>query len=138
MPFDSSGLEILDREECQALLATAQLGRIVFTHAALPAVQPVNFTMAGEDVIIRTSAESRLAAAVRNAVVAFEIDDFDAELRTGWSVVIVGHARRVSNAHELSVLRDLPLHRWTPDHRDDFIRIAPEIVSGRRILSPVR
>jgi hypothetical protein len=29
-----------------------------------------------------------------------------------------------------------PLRRWTHDHRDDFIRIVPEIVTGRRILSP--
>jgi nitroimidazol reductase NimA-like FMN-containing flavoprotein (pyridoxamine 5'-phosphate oxidase superfamily) len=135
--FDSGGLEILSGEECHALLAAVPLGRIVFTHAALPAVQPVNFTMTGNDVIIRISQGSKLAAAVCNAVVAFEIDDYDAEKRLGWSVVIVGHARRVSGADELAVLRDLPLRPWVPGHRDDFIRITPEIVTGRRIPAPI-
>jgi hypothetical protein len=93
--------------------------------------------MAGQDVIIRTSADSKLAAAVRNAVVAFEIDEFDADLRSGWSVVLVGHARRVSDPQELKTFRELPLHLWTPDRRDDFIRITPEIVTGRRILAPL-
>jgi nitroimidazol reductase NimA-like FMN-containing flavoprotein (pyridoxamine 5'-phosphate oxidase superfamily) len=135
VPFDSSGLEILSSAECRALLPTVPLGRIVFTHGALPAVQPVNFVVVGDDVIIRTSAGSKLAAAARNAVVAFEVDDFDAERRGGWSVVIVGHARRVSDATDVAALTDLPLRPWAPGRRDDFIRITPEIVTGRRIPS---
>jgi nitroimidazol reductase NimA-like FMN-containing flavoprotein (pyridoxamine 5'-phosphate oxidase superfamily) len=118
-------------------LASVPLGRIVFTQAALPAVQPVNFMMAGDNVIIRTSAGSKLAAAVRNSVVAFEVDDYDAEKRLGWSVVIVGHARRVSGAEELGRLRGLPLRSWAPGGQDDFIRITPEVVTGRRIPVPV-
>lgn len=137
MLFDSGGLEILSGEECRALLSTAPLGRIVFTHAALPAVQPVNFTMAGDDIIIRTSERSKLAAAVRDAVVAFEVDDYHAEKCLGWSVVIVGHARRVSDAEELGRLRNLPLRSWTTSARDDFIRISPEIITGRRIPTSV-
>jgi nitroimidazol reductase NimA-like FMN-containing flavoprotein (pyridoxamine 5'-phosphate oxidase superfamily) len=136
MLFDAGGLKILSREECRALLDTVPLGRIVFTHAALPAVQPVNFTMAGDDVIIRTSQGSKLAAAVRNAVVAFEIDEYDADKRLGWSVVIVGHAHRVSKADELAVLQDLALRSWAPGRRDDFIRITPEVVTGRHIRPP--
>lgn len=135
MHLDSAGLEILSAQECRALLATVPLGRIVFTHAALPAVQPVNFTMSGDDVIIRTSPASKLAAAARNTIVAFEIDDYDTEHRSGWSVVIVGHARRVSHTVELAALRELPLRPWTSaGHEDDFIRITPELVTGRRIV----
>jgi nitroimidazol reductase NimA-like FMN-containing flavoprotein (pyridoxamine 5'-phosphate oxidase superfamily) len=135
--FDSGGLEILSHAECRALLDTVPLGRIVFTHAALPAVQPVNFTMAGDDVIIRASQGSKLAAAVRNAVVAFEIDEYDAGRHLGWSVVIVGRAHRVSKADDLALLQDLALTSWAPGRRDDFIRITPEVVTGRRIRPPV-
>ncbi|MEO3784351.1 pyridoxamine 5'-phosphate oxidase family protein [Actinocorallia sp. B10E7] len=135
MPFDAGGLEVLEDDECLALLQTTPVGRIVFTHQALPAVQPVNYALDGEDVIIRTSPGSKLAAALRNAVVAFEIDDYDAEDRTGWSVVLVGQARRVSDPAELIGLRGLDLWPWVPGEREEFIRISPRLRSGRRILN---
>jgi uncharacterized protein len=131
--YDSGGLEILSEEECHRLITAAPLGRIVFTDRALPAIQPVNFVIAGGEVIIRTSSGSKLAAAARNAVVAFEVDEFDPAIHTGWSVVIVGHARLVSENGELSDLRSLPLRTWTPNEHDRYIAIRPELISGRRL-----
>jgi uncharacterized protein len=133
MPYDTGGLEILDPEECRALLAKAPLGRIVFTQRALPAVQPVNFTVDDGDVVIRTGEGSKLAAATRNAIVAFEVDDFDVDSRTGWSVVVVGPARVVSDPEETARLKELPLRPWAPGQRENFIRIRPTLISGRRI-----
>ncbi|HLV73453.1 nitroimidazol reductase NimA-like FMN-containing flavoprotein (pyridoxamine 5'-phosphate oxidase superfamily) [Actinomadura hallensis] len=133
MQLDQSGLEILDEDECRALLARAVIGRIVFTHHALPAIQPVNFALSDGDIVIRTSRRSRLATAASDTVVAFEIDDFDAEKRTGWSVVVVGHARHVSDPADAAALEALPLRTWAPGERDHFIRIRPELFTGRRI-----
>ncbi|MGW3352896.1 pyridoxamine 5'-phosphate oxidase family protein [Nonomuraea rubra] len=65
----------------------------VFTDRALPAAQPVAFHLDGERIVIRTGIGSKLAAATRHAVVAFEADEFDQEERTGWSVTVIGHAR---------------------------------------------
>jgi nitroimidazol reductase NimA-like FMN-containing flavoprotein (pyridoxamine 5'-phosphate oxidase superfamily) len=131
--YDSQGLKILTEEECRALLGTVPLGRIVFTDRALPAVQPVNFVMADGDVVILTPAGSKLAAAARNAVVAFEIDHFDYSLAAGWSVVVVGHARLVAEDGELSRLRALPLQPWSPQEPTHYIAISPELISGRRL-----
>ncbi|MFC5751405.1 pyridoxamine 5'-phosphate oxidase family protein [Actinomadura rugatobispora] len=133
MPLDHGGLEILDTEECRSLLATTPLGRIVFTDRALPAVQPVNYVLADGDVVIRTSPASRLATAAGDAVVAFEIDDFDTASRTGWSVVVIGRARAATGSAELAALRALPLRSWAPGDHDHFIRIHPQLISGRRI-----
>ncbi|WP_067469858.1 pyridoxamine 5'-phosphate oxidase family protein [Actinomadura macra] len=133
MHVDQSGLEILDSRQCQALLSRATIGRIVFTDRALPAVQPVNYVLNDGDVVIRTARWSRLARAAANTVVAFEIDDFDATTRTGWSVVVVGHARLVTADDHRATLQDLPLQSWAPGERDHFITISPELVSGRRI-----
>jgi hypothetical protein len=83
-------------------------------------------------VVIRTSARTRLAAATSNAVVAFEVDDFDAATGRGWSVVVTGHARAVSDRHELAELRRLPLRHWTSADGDHYIRIQPAVLSGRR------
>ncbi|GAA4631855.1 pyridoxamine 5'-phosphate oxidase family protein [Actinoallomurus vinaceus] len=131
--YDSGGLEILSEEECRRLITAAPLGRIVFTDRALPAIQPVNFVISRGEVIIRTSSGSKLAAAARNAVVAFEVDEFDPSVHTGWSVVIVGHARVLSENGELTHVRSLPLRTWAPADHDYYIAIRPELISGRRL-----
>ncbi|MFI9591801.1 pyridoxamine 5'-phosphate oxidase family protein [Nonomuraea sp. NPDC052265] len=133
MQLDSSGLQVLSREECLRLLSSTPIGRIVFTDRALPAVQPVNFCLDGESVVIRTSIGSKLAAATRHAVVAFEADEFDPAMRTGWSVTAVGHARAVTDPAETARLAALPLFPWAPGSRDHYIVVDAEQVSGRRI-----
>ncbi|WP_113701553.1 pyridoxamine 5'-phosphate oxidase family protein [Nonomuraea lactucae] len=133
MPIDSSGLLVLSREECLRLLSSTPIGRIVFTDRALPAVQPVTFRLDGESVVIRTAAGSKLAAATRHAVVAFEVDEFDPEARTGWSVTAVGHARAVHDPEEIERLSALPLTAWAPGERDHYIVVDVEQVTGRRI-----
>lgn len=133
MHLDHSGLEILGRDECRALLARATVGRIVFTYHALPAVQPVNYVFNGADIVIRTSRAARLATAATGTIVAFEIDEFDPGTRTGWSVVAVGPARHVADPAELRTLERLPLRTWAPGERDHYICVRPELVSGRRI-----
>ncbi|MFB4298556.1 pyridoxamine 5'-phosphate oxidase family protein [Actinomadura sp. NTSP31] len=133
MQFDRSGLEILGPRECRDLLRHAEVGRIVFTHNALPAIQPVNYVLDGEDIVFRTSRTSRLATAATGSIVAFEIDAFDAGACMGWSVVAVGPARRVSAPGEIASLEEIELRPRGPGQRDLFIRIRPEMLSGRRI-----
>ncbi|GAA2319221.1 pyridoxamine 5'-phosphate oxidase family protein [Nonomuraea roseoviolacea subsp. roseoviolacea] len=133
--LDSSGLQVLSPEECFDLLSTAPIGRIVFTDRALPAVQPVNFHLDGRTIVIRTSTGSKLAAATRRAVVAFEADEFDHERRTGWSVTAVGQAREVSDPAEIDRLAALPMTTWAPGSRDHYIVVEAEHISGRRITA---
>ncbi|MGE5292055.1 MAG: pyridoxamine 5'-phosphate oxidase family protein [Micromonosporaceae bacterium] len=128
-----SSLAPLTREECLTLLATVPIGRLVFTRRALPAIHPVNFVLDGANVIVRTGAGSKLAAAVNHSVVAFEADELDFEARTGWSVTVIGHSRQVTDAAELSRLRALPLASWAPGPRDHIICIKAELVTGRRL-----
>jgi uncharacterized protein len=133
---DSAGLDVLGRDECMALLATVPIGRIVFTEGALPAIQPVNFALDGEDVLIRTGVGSKLAAAARSAVVAFEVDRYDETTLTGWSVVLIGRAHAVPQS-EHDHMRAIGPVPWALGSRPHFIRITPEIVRGRRISSRV-
>ncbi|MDA0634215.1 pyridoxamine 5'-phosphate oxidase family protein [Nonomuraea sp. MCN248] len=135
MRFDSSGLQVLSREECLRLMSSTPIGRIVFTDRALPAVQPVTFLLDRERIVIRTGVGSKLAAATRTAVVAFEADEFDPEMRTGWSVTAVGHARAVTDPDEVARLASLPLTPWAPGSKDHFIVVDTEQISGRRITA---
>ncbi|KAA2261858.1 pyridoxamine 5'-phosphate oxidase family protein [Solihabitans fulvus] len=133
--FDSAGLRVLDERECLRLLSTVPIGRIVFTEQAMPAVQPVTFAVVGRSVVLRAGQGSKLAAATRNAVVAFEADEFDHRARSGWSVVAIGRAQLVLDEDEQAELARLDLHSWTPGTGDHFVRIAIELVNGRRIAN---
>jgi nitroimidazol reductase NimA-like FMN-containing flavoprotein (pyridoxamine 5'-phosphate oxidase superfamily) len=133
MKLDSAGLQVLSRQECVRLLASASIGRIVFTDRALPAVQPVGFALDGEAIVIRTGAGSKLADAAHDAIVAFEADDFDLTTHTGWSVTAVGHARAVLDHAETERLSSLPLTTWALDRPYHYIVIRPEQLTGRRV-----
>jgi nitroimidazol reductase NimA-like FMN-containing flavoprotein (pyridoxamine 5'-phosphate oxidase superfamily) len=130
-------LEVLDREQCLKLLQTVRVGRLVFTEDALPAVQPVNFRLLRDDVVIRVAGGTKLTAAARNFVVAFQADDLDPDLRTGWSVTVVGHAQRVTDVDELVEMSGSFIQPWVDGRRDHFIRIRTERVTGRRLQTPV-
>jgi nitroimidazol reductase NimA-like FMN-containing flavoprotein (pyridoxamine 5'-phosphate oxidase superfamily) len=129
-----SELHTLDHAECLRLLRTAMVGRIVFTESALPAIHPVNFTLDGGNVIIRTSGGGKLAAAVNGAVVAFEADDIDTVTRTGWSVVVVGHASLIRDIDQLVALAGPDSRPWVRGRTDHVIRIKAERITGRRIM----
>ena len=135
MNLDSNGLEVLDRGECLTLMGSVPLGRLVFTDRALPAIQPVNFALDGEEVIIRTSSGSKLAAATRRAIVAFEVDSFDERTETGWSVTVIGQAVQITDPVRLQQVRRLPLQPWSPGDRDHYIGVSAEQITGRRIYS---
>jgi nitroimidazol reductase NimA-like FMN-containing flavoprotein (pyridoxamine 5'-phosphate oxidase superfamily) len=132
MRLDANGREVLGREDCLALMRSVTLGRVVFTDRALPAIEPVQFALDGDDVIIATTPGSKLASATRGAIVAFETDAFGPGSRSGWSVTVIGQAR-VVRATEIERLSRLPLKQWAPGRHVHFIRICGEYVSGRRI-----
>jgi hypothetical protein len=57
-----------------------------------PALVPVNFTLEGENVLVRTAAYSALARECDDSRVAFEVDTYDPDSRLGWSVIMTGWA----------------------------------------------
>jgi nitroimidazol reductase NimA-like FMN-containing flavoprotein (pyridoxamine 5'-phosphate oxidase superfamily) len=135
MERDRRGHEVLARDECLRLLASGAIGRIGISRAALPTVLPVNYRLDGERILVITGSGSQLDLALRNAVVAFEVDDFDTADGSGWSVVVIGFARVVADSHELERVRALPTLRWAPDGEWRVIAISIGSISGRRVLA---
>lgn len=135
MELDRNGMEILDREECLRLLATATIGRVGITFGALPAVLPVNFRVVGERVVFRTGAGTKLDAATCNSVVAFEADAIEPFSHTGWSVVVTGVAREVTEPTEVAALESQRIPRWVPGQDGRFVEIPIQKVTGRRLVS---
>jgi uncharacterized protein len=130
---DDRDVEVLDEVQCLALMATVPLGRIAFTEGALPAVQPVAFALGAGEVFVPTHRGSKVAAASRGAVVAFEVDDYDPGARTGWNVTVVGASRVISDADEVDRLDELGVQPWAPGEAHCYIGIQTQLVRGRRI-----
>ncbi|MEV7738194.1 pyridoxamine 5'-phosphate oxidase family protein [Streptomyces sp. NPDC088921] len=131
----NDGYRELGRQECLRLMAKAPIGRIVYTRRALPAVLPVNFALDGAGaILLRTSAASELVRAIDGAVVAFEADDVDAAHHSGWSVVVTGTATVVTDPAEHERLARTGPVSWVPAPPEVFVRIEPELVTGRELV----
>ena len=129
------GLEILTEDDSLRLLAEHVVGRVGMTVGALPAIHPVNYRLLDGWIVFRTAAGSKLSAAATGAVLAFEIDDYDTAEHSGWSVLAVGRAEVVDDHDVAFAALDAGLQPMAGDRRGSIVRIRPEFVSGRRIVS---
>jgi nitroimidazol reductase NimA-like FMN-containing flavoprotein (pyridoxamine 5'-phosphate oxidase superfamily) len=126
-------LRTLSPAECFDLLEPGGVGRVGFTSADGIMMLPVNFAVSGKSVVFRTAPDTRLAV-YADAQVSFEVDRLDETLREGWSVLLHGHAHKVTDEREVKRLEDLTrLEPWASGARDVYVRIAASRISGRRI-----
>ena len=134
MTTDVRQLEALTREESLRLLASTSLGRVVFTHFALPAIRPVNHMVEGDKIIIRTHLGAVIASAVdgTGTVVAYEADMIGPDDHLGWSVIVVGRANRVTDPGEIARYQ-LALRPWVSGDMDEVIVITADMVDGFRL-----
>jgi nitroimidazol reductase NimA-like FMN-containing flavoprotein (pyridoxamine 5'-phosphate oxidase superfamily) len=133
--FEPALFQHLPPEECRDLLGAKSVGRVAFTGPDGPQVLPVNYVVHRRDIFFRTATDSTLAKAMRNSRVAFEIDDIDEFLQSGWSVVAVGDADLVDDPDLLVELwGDQGPKPWAAGLRTQFVRIRPIRVTGRRVL----
>jgi len=125
----------LGRAEALRLLGSVSLGRIVFTHQALPAIRPVNHFMDSEDIIVQLHDGATLASIVTptqatGVVVAYEADVIDPETHIGWSVVVTGYAHLVTDEGELARFA-ARLRPWVQHPAmNSALRIRPDLVTG--------
>jgi len=126
-------LEVLSEEECIDLLGRAHVGRVGVTVGAIPAIFPVHYAMLGRSVVFRTARGTKLEAALKHTVVAFEVDDVDESGSGGWSVLVVGMASKLTG-HLLDEALALPLDQWAPVGAEHVVTVAPDFVSGRRLV----
>ena len=133
---DHSGLETVPFTDCLRLLPSVPVGRVAFHADGEVVVLPVNHLVDGQDIVFRTATGSKLSAAEKAGIVAFEADDYDAQAKSGWSVVVNGRAEILYENTETQRLDGLSLHPWpTAVDREFWIRIRPTSVSGRQIPS---
>jgi nitroimidazol reductase NimA-like FMN-containing flavoprotein (pyridoxamine 5'-phosphate oxidase superfamily) len=123
----------LDEDECRELLGHGTVGRVGVTVGGLPMILPVNYGWVDGDILFRTGDGTKLKAAVDRAVIAFEVDAYDVEHRAGWSVLAIGRAFEVLDPVAVAAAESLALAPWANGNRHHWVRMRPELISGRRI-----
>ncbi|MGK4585314.1 helix-turn-helix domain-containing protein [Kitasatospora sp. HPMI-4] len=123
----------LSTAECWARLAPGGVGRVALSSAEGPVVLPVNYRVLDGALVFRTTATGVLASAVGGKV-AFEVDQLDEALCTGWSVLATGTAALLEDQETTEHLehRGFP-SPWAGGDRDVWVRIEPTAVTGRTI-----
>lgn len=128
-------IEVLDSDQCLALIGPGGVGRIAYTGESGPMVLPVNYVLRDGTVLFRTAERGPLDEDLRTEIahadykVAFEIDSIDPAGQRGWSVLIQGPAHHVGDA---SGNLD-GIESWAPEPRELLVRITPTRITGRRV-----
>lgn len=123
----------LGPDECWELLGARGVGRVAVTTHEGPAILPVDYVVTGAEVAFRTSSEP-LPGRAAGGEVAFEADRVDEAFGQGWSVLLVGAARAVTEPGAVRALEErAPTAPWAGAGRDLWTALAPTRVSGRRV-----
>jgi hypothetical protein len=129
---DEAGLLMKPMTRQQALrkLGSVPIGRIVFTRHAMPVISPVVHLLDNDQIIIRSHEGSAIAADQRQGtVVVYQADELDPVTRTGWSVMVTGLARLVTDPGAAARYRQA-LRPWVAGPVSHVIGIDPQIVTG--------
>ncbi len=127
-------MEHLSIETCWELLGTTPVGRVAVMVDGGPEIYPVNFVVDDRSIAFRTAPGSKLRNLDRRfPTTCFEVDVIDADVHSGWSVMVKGLAVEVTGSDERARLAAKPLTVWTAGVKDHWIRVRPTQVTGRRI-----
>ena len=124
----------LGYDECLELLRGGTVGRVAIGAPDGPHIVPVNYTVAGETVYVRTTPYSVLGTYGRNTLVAFEVDQVDEDQQLGWSVVARGRCNAVLDPSELRrITHEANPLPWASGHRTLVLALQWREITGRRL-----
>jgi uncharacterized protein len=126
-------LRTLTRKECLELLRGAVVGRIGYVTDGIATIIPVNFGLFDDDIVFCTAKGSKLNWLSLRGRVAFEADGSSPANREGWSVLIQGVAREITEPDVLAGLRRGPMRSWLSSPHEHWVRISIEAISGRAL-----
>ncbi|MGW7529201.1 helix-turn-helix domain-containing protein [Streptomyces sp. NPDC054783] len=119
--------------ECRALLGSHGVGRLAVPTDTGPVIVPVNYSVVEGAFVFRTVLGATPSLAAGQAV-ALEVDRIDDTFSQGWSVLIRGSARSVTDPQEQQRLTEQAYSApWAGGGRDLWVRVEPRTVTGRRI-----
>lgn len=126
-------LRELSPDECRDRLGTHGVGRIAVSTPDGLTVVPVNYEMIDGAIAFRTAPQAVPAAAVGTDA-AFEVDHVDEAMSQGWSVLVHGPARAVTDIDAMRRLAERAHSKpWAGGERPLWVLIEPQRLTGRRI-----
>jgi hypothetical protein len=110
------------------------VGRLAVNADGQPLVFPVNYILDGRTVAIRSDPGTKLAWATLGRV-AFEIDHIDPRRQEGWSVLVQGVGRDITDELDAwsTAVRSAPLAPWAAGEKGHWLAIGSPQFSGRRL-----
>jgi hypothetical protein len=121
----------LSEAECWDLLEHHVVARLAVDVGGQPDIFPINYVVDGPSLVFRSGAGTKLAGAVLSRHVAVEIDGLNVD-GSVWSVVVKGLAHEIVDMDERFAMDDLPLYPWITSEKPNFVRIEPQLITGRR------
>jgi hypothetical protein len=109
------------------------LGRVAFTHDGDVQLRPVNYLADERGLVFCTTRGTVLAGVSAGTRVVFEVDASQPMDHSGWSVIVRGTAREITDADELDLLRRGALKSWAVSPGEHWVRIEIAEISGVRI-----
>jgi hypothetical protein len=128
-------LEALSEDDCYKLAGEAPVGRLLYVDGDGPAAVPVNFAMAGHDIVFRSETGTKKHA-LSQAVAGFAVDNFAPEQHSGWSVLFRGPVREVDIDDVPALIKGMegrfPMP-WAVGVHNQWLRLSPTHVTGRQL-----
>lgn len=128
-----SSLVAMTEDECRQILRGNQVGRIIFDDDRGPIALPVNYAIEDGDVVVRTTPTGSIARNTPHQQVAFEVDELDEFNESGCSVVVRGTATSTTPLDK-PASDGLP-YPWAEGPRHQVIRVHPDTITGRRLIT---
>jgi nitroimidazol reductase NimA-like FMN-containing flavoprotein (pyridoxamine 5'-phosphate oxidase superfamily) len=133
VPLDRTGIEVLSFLECEQLLEAGAIGRVATVVRGEPVILPVNYRYVDGCVVFRSASGEKTGAASMRQPMSFEIDDWDMQAKSGWSVLVKGTGDLMDDDDPMA-LAAADLRPWaTATERNIWMRIVPNEMTGRRI-----
>ena len=126
-------LEDLEPAECRRLLVTTSIGRLGFSTGEEQRILPLNYVLAEDYLVFRTSPENEVAKFALDRPVAFEVDQVDEFMQSGWSVLVSGTAEELPRASLRAMDVDETPEPWAAGVRSLYLRIPLTRITGRRV-----
>ncbi|MCU1549164.1 MAG: flavin-nucleotide-binding protein [Arthrobacter sp.] len=122
----------LSYDDCWDLLAAGIVGRLALIVDEHPEIFPVNYVLQRRSIVFRSAGGTKLWGAKATKPAAFEIDGYDPRQEEAWSVVARGETEVVTSEEEKAMVDALYLEPWQPGAKDNYIRLTPRALTGRR------
>ena len=126
-PHDT--VQELDEVQVWEFLTAHRIGRLAIVIGGEPDIFPVNYVVDGQSLVFRTAEGSKLLAASLGGRMAFQVDEWTHE----GAVSVLAHGTpHVMEGEERESATSLELDPWVPTHKEHWVRLEVDEVTGRR------